>query len=131
MEMTFPHRALGHKTVNGRADHHAMLATAIARQANSRTVQAMLLVGRTNHDSAVTTGDVVEQRIHYFGSCLQGSQAPSGPFWAARRTQDTGHVKCESGVYQNASTNIKAHDVDGDRTGEQFNQTGHGASRTL
>ena len=131
MEMTFPHRASGQRTVNGRSDYQAMLANAIARQANSRTVQAMLIAGRANHDSASAKGDAVEQRIQYFGSRLGSGQAPSGAFWSAHRAQDTGQAKYESSVYQNASTNIKAHDVNGDRTGEQFNQTGHGASRTL
>jgi hypothetical protein len=131
MEMTFPHRESGQRTVNGRADYQAMLAIATARQTNSRTVQAMLIAGRTNHDSPSAKGDNVEQRIHYFGSRLGSGQAPSGAFWSAHRTQDTGQAKYESSVYQNASTNIKAHDVNSDWTGEQFNQTGHGASRTL
>ncbi len=129
MEMTFPH-PVSHREGANRQSHRTMLAMAIARQANSETVRAVLRAARraANVESA---GDAIEQRIHYFGSHPQSTLGPSGAFWATHRSQDTGQAYCKNGVYQDASRNSKAHDVDGDRTGEQFNQAGHGASRTL
>ena len=127
--MTFPHRATGQKTVTCRADHQALLASAIMRQANSLTARAMMLAQSNNDDSTVPERDAFEQRIHYFGSHEEGDQSASGPFSSAHRLQCTGQTECESGVYQNASANIKTNDVDGYGTGEQFNHAGHGASR--
>jgi hypothetical protein len=130
MEMTFPHNAMRQEKTGGRQNHRAMLAPAIARQAKSPTACAVLFAARTGRDND-SSGSAVKQRIQYFASQAGGVCLPSGAFWATRRTQDTGQTKDESGVYQDALMNSKAHDVDGDGTGEQFNRTGHGASRTL
>lgn len=129
MEMTFPHPVsrTGDATRQG---HQAMLAAAIARQANSRTARAVSLASRRG-GIGDSSGDAIEQRIHYFGSHHLGISAPSGPFGATRRTQETSQVKYENGVYQDASRNSKAPDINGERTGEQFNHAGHGALRTL
>lgn len=124
MEMTFPH-PVSRPEYEARHGHRAMLATAIARQANGRTARLVSMAGRGD-----SSGDAIVQRIHYFGSKL-GIKRPFGPFSATRRTQETGQAKYEIGVYQDASRNSKAHDANGDGTGEQFNHAGHGALRTL
>ena len=130
MEMTFPHQMVRQETVNGRQSCQAMLATVIARQANSRTARAVVLATRKSNECE-STGDAIDERIHYFSSHTYRKSGPSGAFWATRRAPDTAQSKNESSVYQDASMNSKAHAVNGDGTGEQFNQAGHGATRTL
>jgi hypothetical protein len=111
MEMTFPHFA-PRQDSDTRIDHKVMLAGAIARQANSRTVSAV-------------PGDAAEQRIHYFAQADQLKVAVRGAFW---RDIDM-KPKSESGVYHAGSTNIKVRDLEDDGTGEQLNHAGHGALR--
>ena len=131
MEMNFPHPASRQAAANNCEDHKVMLATAIARQTNSWTARAMAVAGRSSTDTADTKNDMVEQLIHYFGSDDHGEKSPSGAFWTANDSQTTDEQNTEPGVYQNASTNIKAHDLNDGATGEQSNHAGHGASRIL
>ncbi len=129
--MNFPHPALRQTAVHHRHDHRAMLAAAIARQANSRTARAMAMVGSTTHTATDAKRDTVDQLIHYFGSGDQSANPPFGAFFTANGPEQTDEPIVEQNVYQNASTNIKAHDLNDDGTGEQSNNAGHGATRTL
>jgi len=130
MEMTLPHSVVHRDVADSRQRHRAMLAAAIARQADSKTARAVMLAARKN-DQTESVGDDIKQRILYFGAHKSGSAAAFGPFWAARRTKDTAQAEDESTVYQDASKYFKAHALDSVGTGEQFNQAGHGASRTI
>lgn len=131
MEMNFPHPALRQTAAHDRHDHKAMLAAAMTRQANSRTARAMAITGINQGSATNTKRDMVDQLIHYFGSGDHDEQSPSGAFFPAGSKQMVDGQISEPGIYQNASTNIKAHDLDDDGTGEQSNHPGHGASRTL
>ena len=117
MEMTFPH-PVARQSALPQPSHQAMLAAVIARQASSPTARAVLAAKTGASDSS---GDATQQRIHYFGSPVDEKNIPSGAFWATRRTHDTGQVKYEAGVYQDASNYGKAPGVMGDGTGDQFN----------
>ncbi len=120
MEMTFPHFA-PRQDSDTRIDHKVMLAGAIARQANSRTVSAV----RRAEAATQLPGDAAEQRIHYFAQADQLKVAVRGAFW---RDIDM-KPKSECGVYHAGSTNIKVRDLEDDGTGEQLNHAGHGALR--
>ena len=131
MEMNFPHPAVRNTAAHDRHDHRAMLAAAIARQANSRTARAMAVASAATYDTTDTKRAMVEQLIHYFGSGDQIANPPFGAFSSTIRPLEIDKSYSEPGVYQNASTNIKAHDLNFGGTGEQSNHAGHGASRTL
>jgi hypothetical protein len=118
MEMTFPHFAKRQDSV-GRFGFDAMLATAIARQASSRTVRAV----RQAELGAKAEGDAAEQRIHYFAQIGDRKMAVRGAFWRDERSEPTS----ERIVYQAGSINIKVRDLEDDGTGEQLNHAGHGA----
>ena len=128
--MTFPHSVARREVANSGKRHRAMLAAAIARQANSQTARAVMLAARQNHQSESFVDDI-KKRIHYFGAENRSAKEPLGSFWAARRAENTVHAEDESAVYQDASMNFKAQALDRTRTGEQFNLAGHGATRTL
>jgi hypothetical protein len=123
MEMTFPHQALRQDSVSHRFDHKAIIAVAMKRQANSRTVRAL----RRAEIGVPANCDEIRQRIHYFGYGNGSESKVSGAFWSDRATVPT----CERTVYQAALVNIKDDWVDRQATGEQFNHAGHGASRKL
>lgn len=129
--MNFPHQALRQTAAHDRDDHRAMLATAIARQANSQTARAMATLSALPISSADARRDMVEQRIHYFGSGDHSAHPPFGAFFTANSIPETVEPNIEQHVYQNASTNFKAHDLENDGTGEQSTDAGHGATRTL
>ena len=74
--------------------------------------------------------DVVEQRIHYFGSHLVDGEAPSGSFLGLEPAPVATRNKPEFIVYQNNSVNIKALGLPIVWTGEQANLAGRQASRT-
>jgi hypothetical protein len=120
MEMTFPHFALAHDSAS-RADHCALLATAIARQANSRTVRVV----RRAEAGGYEVGSDAEQRLHYF-ACRGAQKVPvRGAFWSDFAPKQTS----EQAVYQADSTYIKVREIEESATGEQFNHAGHGALR--
>jgi hypothetical protein len=120
MEMTFPHFALRQDSVSpNRLD--AMLATVIARQANSRTVRTM----RRAEKTVLAGGDAAEQRIHYFAYKETQEMAVRGAFWRDTKQQPTS----EQAVYQAGSNNVKVLELKQYGTGEQFNHAGHGALR--
>jgi hypothetical protein len=120
MEMTFPHFVLRQDSVSPtRLD--AMLATVIARQANSRTVRTM----RRAERAMLTECDPAEQRIHYFAHNEAQKIAVYGPFWRNNKWEPTS----EQAVYQAGSMNIKVLELEQYGTGEQFNHAGHGALR--
>lgn len=123
MEMTFPHHALRQDSVNDRFDHKAMLARAIARQANSRTVRAV----RQAVVRSQVTGDEVAQRIHYFAQHDGQKMAVRGAFWRNVEPKQN----CESSVYQADLANLKVREIEDEATGEQLNHAGHGALRKL
>jgi hypothetical protein len=123
MEMTFPHHALRQDSDTSRFDHKAMLAAAIARQANSRTVRALRRAERLPADDR----DEVVQRIHYFSHHDGQKIAVRGAFWRDAKP----NLICEQAVYQADSTNFKDQQLDQEATGEQLNHAGHGTSRTL
>jgi hypothetical protein len=123
MEMTFPHHAVSKDSVSNRLDHKAMLAAAIARQANSRTVRA---VRRAERDAAAG-GDDVANRIHYFAHHHGQKMAVRGAFW--RNVAPNPY--CEPTVYQADLAYVKVDPLNLEATGEQLNHAGHGTSRTL
>jgi hypothetical protein len=123
MEMTFPHHALRQDSVIGRTDHKAMLAVAIARQANSRTVRAL----RRVEQGAAADVDQMAQRVHYFARGDGENKSARGAFWRDFETQPT----CERPVYQADLANIKDVALVSEATGEQLNHAGHGALRTI
>ena len=131
MEMNFAHPAVRNTATHDRQDHRAMLAAAFARQANSRTARAMAVASAATYDTTDTKHAMVEQLIHYFGSGNRNANRPSGAFSSTIRPLEMDKSYSEFGVYQNASTNIKAHDLNFGGTGDQSNHAGHGASRTL
>lgn len=120
MEMTFPHFARRQDSVSQtRLD--AILATVIARQANSGTVRSM----RRAESSALAKGDPGEQRIHYFAHKGVQKMVVRGAFWRDTKREPTS----EQAVYQAGSMNIKVLELEEYGTGEQFNHAGHGALR--
>ena len=129
--MTFPQLATRQKAIDREHDHDAIVATVMARQAESKTARAMVMARLSTARPSEPSNDVVRQRIHYFGSSPVDGEAPCGSFLCIQRTKTDTDTKSESSVYQNDSTNIKAHDLQTRSTGEQANQSGHGASRTL
>jgi hypothetical protein len=131
MEMNFPHPASRQMVINDRRDYQTMLATAIERQANSQTARVMAVFGLEGHSTTLDNSDELARLIHYFGSDDHDAKSPTGAFSTASCGKKLEEQICKSGVYQNASTNIKAHDLDDGAIGEQSNQTGHGASRIL
>lgn len=120
MEMTFPHFALRQDSV-GQTRLETMLATAVARQANSRTVCMM----RRAEGAVLAKGDPADQRIHYFAHNNSQKMAVHGAFWRESKVEPTS----EPAVYQTGSTNIKVLELEEKGTGEQFNHAGHGALR--
>lgn len=123
--MTFPHPVKRGVT---RHRCRAVLAVAIARQANTRTALAVLSAARfPNTDRS---DSALNKRILYFGSQNVEASGVFGPFWAARRNQDTADANYESCVYQDGSMNNKARDLIGVQSWKQFVKPGHGASRT-
>lgn len=129
--MTFPHLATRQNALDRRHDYNAIVATVMARQAESRTARAMVMARLSTARPSEPSNDAVKQRIHYFGSDPVDGEAPFGSFLCMQRKIPDTEPKSESNVYQNDSTNIKAHDLQTRWTGEQANQSGHGASRTL
>ena len=125
--MTFPHKVVRQQELGDQQGHRAILAIAIARQADSQTARA---VAKLN-DDASDSNDAINERIHYFGAHNSETATPSGAFGSSHRIHDTVQSNCKNGVYQDASMNCKAHGLNGDWTREQFNQTGQEASRTL
>ena len=125
MEMTFPHPVKRGVT---RHSCRAVLAAAIARQANTRTARAVLTA--TQFPNTDCSENVLNKRILYFGSQNLERSSVFGPFWAARRSQDTADANYESCVYQDGSMNNKARDLIGVQSWKQFVKPGHGASRT-
>jgi hypothetical protein len=123
MEMTFPHSAMRQDSVTSRHDFKAMLAAAMARQANSRTVRAL----RQAEREAVSGGDNVANRIHYFANAVDQEMAIRGAFWRNVKPEPTS----EPAVYQAALAYIKEQSLNPDSTGEKLNHAGHGALRTL
>lgn len=131
MEMTFPHLAMRQNAPDRRHTHDAIVATIVARQANSRTARAMLMAGRATIKSTAPLDDAVDQRIHYFGSHPVYGEAPCGSFVNTQPVSATTENRAEFNVYQIDSANIKALGLPTSWTGEQANHVGHGASRTL
>lgn len=120
MEMTFPHPVIRQRSMN-RQGHRALLAAAIARQANSPTARA---VWHASNGQRNPSADAVDQRIHYFASADEVACSPSGAFLSTHRAKKPDCAKDEVDVYQDASAYGKAVAVDGEWTGERSNQTG-------
>jgi hypothetical protein len=120
MEMTFPHFAARHDSA-GRPALDAMLAVAVARQANSRTVRVVRLAENSGH----STAGAADLRIGYFARAGSSKMSVYGAFWREMKTEP----RCEQAVYQAGSNNIKVLELKDDGTGEQFNHAGHGALR--
>ena len=123
MEMTFPHHALRQDSVTGRSDYKVLLATAFARQANSRTVRVLR---RAEHDPAAGC-DEVAKRIRYFARHDDQKMAVRGAF---SRDVEPEPV-CEQAIYQAGLANFKNQELDREATGEQLNHAGHGTLRTI
>ena len=122
MEMTFPHFAARQDSA-GQVGLETLLASVIARQANSQTVRAV----RRAETAALAYGDDGEQRIHYFAQYGVRKTAVRGAFWRDEKSEPSS----EQAVYQAGSMNIKVRDLEDDGTGEQLNHAGHGALRKL
>lgn len=122
MEMTFPHFAARQNSAV-RVGLDRMLATVLARQANSQTVRAM----RRAEMAGQSEGDPAELRVHYFARRGPGNTKVRGAFWRNVMPKQSS----ERAVYQAGSTNIKVRELENDGTGEQFNHAGHGALRKL
>ena len=86
MDMDFPHPRQAARAGTQQADYTALVATATSRQANSRTVSALLSAPRLNGQDT----DVLGSRIAYF-SARSGNRAtsPRGAFWIAGSNQDS------------------------------------------
>ena len=80
MDMDFPHPRRAESAGTQSADYSALIATATSRQANSRTVSALLSAPRLGGQDA----DVLGSRIAYFAK-RSGNRAasPRGAFWIA------------------------------------------------
>jgi hypothetical protein len=78
MDMDFPHPRHATSAGTRKADYSALIATATLRQANSRTVSALLSAPRLHGGDT----DVLGSRIAYF-SARSGNRAatPRGAFW--------------------------------------------------
>ena len=78
MDMDFPHPRRAESAGTHKADYTALIASATFRQANSRTVSALLSAPRLNGQDA----DVLGSRIAYF-AMRSGNRAasPRGAFW--------------------------------------------------
>lgn len=122
MEMTFPHFAANQDSPR-RVGLGMLLASVIARQANSQTVRVV----RRAETAPLVYGDDKEQRIRYFARNGVRKMAVRGAFWRVPKPALTS----EHGVYQAGSKNIKVRDLNDDGTGEQLNHAGHGALRKL
>lgn len=129
MEMTFPHQATRQNAFDRRHDHNAIVATIVARQADSRTAQAMLIAQHTTATPPEPSDDAVEQRIHYFGSQAVDGEAPCGSFLGLETMPVATSKEPEFVVYQNNSANFKAVGLPNCWTGERANLVGHKASR--
>jgi hypothetical protein len=123
MEMTFPHQALRQDSVNRRLDHRHVLAVAMARQANCRTVAAL----RRAECGDASAGDEMAQRIHYFGRRDGRKVAVRGAFWRDVAPEPDS----EATVYQCDLAYVKDGSLDREATGEQLNHAGHGTLRTI
>lgn len=123
MEMTFPHEALRPDSVTSRKDHKAILATVIARQANSRTVRA---VRRAELGMSAKASDS-DSRIHYFAGHTVQKMAVRGAFWR----QETVQPKAKPDVYQEGLVYIKDLDLESQATGEYLTLAGQGKLRKL
>ena len=123
MEMTFPHHALRQDPVSGGHDIRAILATAAARQASSRTVHVLRRAERTSSAS----GNDVDQRIRYFAKQDVQKIAVRGAFWRGADVKPN----AEFDVYQSGSTYFKDQYLDHASTGEYLTHAGHGALRTI
>lgn len=127
--MTFPHQATRQNAFDRRHDHNAIVATIVARQADSRTAQAMLMAQLTTAIPPEPSDDAVEQRIHYFGSQAVDGEAPCGSFLGSGPMPVATGKEPEFIVYHNNSANIKAAGLPNSWTGERANVVGHRASR--
>ena len=78
MDMDFPHPRRAENAGTHKADYSALIATATFRQANSRTVSALLSAPRLLGQDA----DVLGSRIAYF-AMRSGNRvaSPRGAFW--------------------------------------------------
>ena len=78
MDMDFPHPRRTESAGTYKADYAALIATATSRQANSRTVSALLSAPRSHGQDT----DVLGSRIAYF-AMRSGNRAasPRGAFW--------------------------------------------------
>ena len=101
MEMTFPHFA-PRQDSDTRIDHKVMLAGAIARQANSRTVSAV----RRAEAATQLPGDAAEQRIHYFAQADQSLGVALGR--AVKVTPDGKMIPVCSGLRSPAGVGANA-----------------------
>lgn len=83
MDMDFPHPRRAESAGTHKADYSALIATATARQATSRTVSAMLSAPRLGGQDT----DALGSRIAYFAQRAGNrATAPRGAFWIADRT---------------------------------------------
>lgn len=135
MEMTFPQS--GHSQTNHRmrAELGTLLVTAIARQANAPTAQAMLVTRRSGTRARFWSADAMEQRIRYFSHPedrdVAGGYQPRGAFFPIDRAETRDERNDEARVYQDASANIKARAVEPAVAEIQPEHAGHGQSRTI
>jgi hypothetical protein len=103
MDMDFPHPRRAESAGTHKADYSALVATATTRQANSRTVSALLSAPRLGGREASILGS----RIAYF-AMQSGNRAPSprGAFWIAGPDKHSAHQnKFELPVNLAGSTN--------------------------
>ncbi len=113
MDMSFPFDLADSNIVDGRIDHHSLLASAISRQANGTTARLMLRdgVSAINKRNSASVNPL-HARISYFARKSYGASAAqkaSGCFYVRPETDhDQNIYKDESAVYQDASA-IRKH----------------------
>lgn len=104
MDMDFPHSELASGAVFARAEHRALLAHAIARQASSATARALFSAANSDADTAVTPQQMIRARINYFanqkGRIIGASFLPAICIKSERED--------ENRIYQSALANRKA-----------------------
>lgn len=136
--MNFPHSSYARPAVHNRTDHKALLAAAIARQANGRTVRAMIMSARNRRHDLAGASDVMGQRIHYFSSHNSGhssqgaaEEQPFGSFFPQNSGDAGGNIKSEDDVYQSGSVNLKEQPIEMAVADLQQKHAGQELSRTL
>jgi hypothetical protein len=107
MEMNFPHHRRSSTTGFLPCSYPALAAKAVARQAMSRTVMALLsqeTESRIAHDTIEARMDLLSGKTFYL--------APSGAFFPAKARETSDEANYEAPVYRSASENGKDHALD-------------------